>query len=119
LTESSVRARASLRDARKVAEAAPRRFAEIFRHGDLVVEFYAPRGEDPQMPHTRDELYIVASGRGVFRRDGRREAFTAGDFLFVPAGMEHGFEDFTEDFATWVVFYGPEGGTRAVPPVTL
>jgi len=112
LSESTMRARASLRDAWEIADAAPRRFAEIFRHGDLVVEFYAPMGQDPQTPHTRDELYIVARGSGVFRRDGRREAFVSGDFLFVPAGMEHGIEDFTEDFATWVIFYGPEGGTR-------
>ena len=30
--------------------------------------------------------------------------------LFVPAGVEHRFEDFTDDLAVWVVFYGPEGG---------
>jgi len=33
-----------------------------------------------------------------------------GDLLFVPAGIVHRFEDFTDDFATWVMFYGPEGG---------
>jgi hypothetical protein len=26
--------------------------------------------------------------------------------------MPHRFEDFTDDFATWVIFYGPEGGER-------
>jgi hypothetical protein len=30
--------------------------------------------------------------------------------LFVPAGAEHRFEDFTDDLTVWVVFYGPEGG---------
>jgi len=30
--------------------------------------------------------------------------------LFVPAGVEHRFENFSDDFATWVIFYGPEGG---------
>src|SRR5215471_16442208 len=40
---SASRARASSQEALKLAEAAPRRFAEIFRHGDLIVEFYAPR----------------------------------------------------------------------------
>ena len=112
MVESTARARASMREGLKLAGAAPRRFAEIFRHGDLVVEFYVPQGTDPQTPHTRDEVYIVAQGSGVFRRNGQREAFAAGDFLFVPAGMEHGFEDFSDDFATWVLFYGPEGGTR-------
>ena len=27
-----------------------------------------------------------------------------------PAGVEHRFEEFTEDLLVWVVFYGPEGG---------
>lgn len=35
-----------------------------------------------------------------------------GDFLFVPAGVEHRFEEFTDDLAVWVVFYGPDGGER-------
>ena len=35
-----------------------------------------------------------------------------GDFLFVPAGVEHRFEGFTDDLAVWVVFYGPDGGER-------
>jgi hypothetical protein len=31
---------------------------------------------------------------------------------FSPAGVPHLFEDFTDDFGTWVIFYGPEGGER-------
>lgn len=49
-------------------------------------------------------------GRGVFFHDGQREPFEAGDLLFVAAGTEHRFEDFTDDLAVWVVFYGPDGG---------
>jgi len=30
--------------------------------------------------------------------------------LFVPAGVAHRFDEFTADFCTWVMFYGPEGG---------
>ena len=30
--------------------------------------------------------------------------------IWVPAGAEHRFEDFSDDLAVWVVFYGPEGG---------
>ena len=36
-----------------------------------------------------------------------------GDLLFVAADRPHRFEDFTEDFAVWVMFYGPEGGEGA------
>ncbi|MEP0547056.1 MAG: cupin domain-containing protein [Rhodothermales bacterium] len=86
------------------------RFAAVFAHGSLDVEVYAPRGHDPQTPHARDEVYVVASGTGTFVRDGERVAFGPGDFLFVPAGVPHRFEDFSDDFVTWVLFYGPEGG---------
>jgi hypothetical protein len=30
--------------------------------------------------------------------------------MFVAAGTEHHFENFTEDLTVWVVFYGPTGG---------
>jgi hypothetical protein len=33
-----------------------------------------------------------------------------GTFVFVAAGQPHRFEDFSEDFAVWVAFYGPDGG---------
>ena len=85
-------------------------FATLFRHGTLEVEFYRPDGVDRQTPHTRDEVYVVASGRGAFLNGDQRHAVEAGEVLFVPAGAEHRFVDFTEDFATWVFFYGPEGG---------
>jgi hypothetical protein len=29
---------------------------------------------------------------------------------FVAAGVPHRFESFSDDFATWVVFWGPRGG---------
>lgn len=31
-------------------------------------------------------------------------------FIFVAAGQVHRFEDFSEDLAVWVFFYGPQGG---------
>ena len=89
------------------------RFVELFQHGTLSVEFYAPRGSDPQQPHTRDEVYVVVSGSGEFLVSGRTEPFVPGDVLFAPAGAEHRFVNFSGDFATWVFFYGPEGGEKA------
>ena len=88
------------------------RFATVFRHGTLLVEVYAPRGVDPQTPHTRDEAYVVLRGTGTFLQGERREPFGPGDFMLAPAGVPHRFEDFSEDFATWVLFYGPEGGEQ-------
>lgn len=89
------------------------RFAKVLEHGSLVVEIFAPRGADTQQPHTRDELYIVVEGRGEFTNGGERHEFSPGDLLFVPAGVEHRFENFTDDLTIWVVFYGPEGGEEA------
>ena len=82
----------------------------LFEHGGLEVEIYAPRGHDPQEPHDRDEVYVVISGHGTFLNDGERHPFKPGDLLFVPAGAVHRFEDFGDDFATWVIFCGPPGG---------
>ena len=86
------------------------RFARVLGHGTMEVEVYAPRGQDPQEPHTRDELDFVVRGSGEFVNGPDRHPFGPGDALFVPAGVEHRFEDFTDDLAVWVVFYGPEGG---------
>ena len=86
------------------------RFVELFRHGSLSVELYAPRGVDPQTPHTRDEVYTVIQGSGWFRNGSDRHRFGPGDVLFVPAGVVHRFEEFTDDMMVWVFFYGPEGG---------
>lgn len=87
-----------------------KRFATIFQHGSLLMEIYAPRGTDPQQPHSRDEGYVVIKGEGWFWIDGRRERFGPGDFIFAAAGIPHRFEEFSDDLAVWVIFYGPEGG---------
>jgi quercetin dioxygenase-like cupin family protein len=87
-------------------------FVLLFRHGTLEVEFYKPEGVDRQTPHTRDEVYVVASGSGTFVCGGTRQPFETGEVLFAAAGVDHRFEEFTPDFATWVFFYGPEGGEK-------
>ena len=90
------------------ADGAP--FVELFAHGSLAVELYSPVDRDLQAPHARDEVYVVIAGRGTFSCNGERTPFGPGSLLFVPAGVEHRFEDFTDDFSTWVLFYGPQGG---------
>ncbi|GLQ99453.1 cupin domain-containing protein [Dyella mobilis] len=80
------------------------------RHGTMRVGIYAPQQVDAQQPHKQDELYIVIGGSGDFVKNGERCRFAANDVLFVEAGSTHRFENFTEDFCTWVIFWGPEGG---------
>jgi mannose-6-phosphate isomerase-like protein (cupin superfamily) len=89
-----------------------KRFAEVFAHGTLSAEIYKPVEKDEQQPHDRDEMYVIISGDGDFYLSGTTIRFGPGDFLFVPAGAEHRFENFGEDFATWVFFYGPVGGEK-------
>ena len=85
----------------------PGRSAEAFLDGDLEIRF-TPRPTDGlQKPHQRDEVYIVAAGSGFYRVDGKLTAVAAGDMCFAAAHAEHGFENFTEDFAIWIIFYGP------------
>ena len=85
-------------------------FVTLFSQGSLEVEIYRPVGADRQKPHKKDELYVIINGSGTFVHDGQRTPFHEGDTLFVRAGIPHRFEDFSHDFATWVFFYGPEGG---------
>ena len=88
------------------------RFTRMLAHGTMEVELYEPKGVDHQTPHTRDELYIVARGSGTFLNGDQTHPFGPGDVMFVPAGVVHRFESFTEDFLVWVIFYGPEGGEQ-------
>lgn len=97
-------------EARRAPNQPGRRSALLLRHGSMELRWYAPRGEDPQTPHDQDEIYIVASGSGTFLRADERFPFGPGDALFVGAGVEHRFIEFSDDFAVWVVFYGPAGG---------
>lgn len=101
-----------LKSTQEKIQASGKEFAEFFKHGSLVVELYKPDRIDRQTPHTRDEVYIIAAGTGRFYNEGTNIDFSPGDFIFVPAGAEHRFVDFTDDFTTWVLFYGPEGGER-------
>ncbi len=92
------------------------RFAVGFTHGSMLIELYVPGPVDTQQPHTRDELYIVVSGHGIFECGDQRVTFGPHDVLFVRAGERHRFVDHTPDFRTWVVFYGPEGGEQDAKP---
>jgi len=102
--------RLTVENATRALEGHSNPFKEFFKHGTLSIEFYKPEGVDLQTPHSRDEIYVVASGTGYFVNGSSREEFEPGEVLFVPAGIEHRFEEFSDDFSTWVFFYGPEGG---------
>jgi mannose-6-phosphate isomerase-like protein (cupin superfamily) len=85
-------------------------FAVMMAGGTMSVEVFAPKGADLQQPHKQDELYFIQGGTGQMVINGQRLDAAAGDAFFVAAGVAHRFENFSDDFVTWVVFYGPEGG---------
>lgn len=95
-----------------VKQADDKIYGVLLNHGTLEIGYYKPVGTDLQQPHDQDEVYIVQSGRGFFVSRDERQPFEPGDALFVPASVTHRFEDFSDDFAAWVIFYGPAGGER-------
>jgi mannose-6-phosphate isomerase-like protein (cupin superfamily) len=97
----------ALKDATEALAKLPEPFVTLMQEDPTRLLLFAPRGEDVQTPHTQDEVYVVTSGCGRFRRDHEVVDFATGDLLFVPAKMPHRFEDFSDDLATWVIFFGP------------
>ena len=100
-----------LADARaRIPGPAGEHFVNVLQRGSLRLLLSHPVTPNQQTPHAQDEIYVIVRGRGVLFHDGKRDAFEPGDVMFVAAGTEHRFEDFTEDLSVWVVFYGPPGG---------
>ncbi len=97
----------------QLASAHGKPYVRMLSHGTMTAEYFAPRGMDTQTPHVQDEIYVVISGTGEFVNGGVRHSFGPGDVMFVQSGVEHHFEEFSEDFAVWVFFYGERGGEKA------
>ena len=78
---------------------------EPFRKGNVSLVFFAPSGTDYQTFHDEDEFYFIGRGRGELIIDGETFGCEVGDAFFVPAKLSHHFENFTNDFATWAIFF--------------
>ncbi len=78
-------------------------------HGDenVTLILYSPQNPDVQQPHDQDEYYFVASGHGEVRIGDEVTSVTVGDAIFVPAHQSHAFENHSQDFSAWGLFYGP------------
>jgi mannose-6-phosphate isomerase-like protein (cupin superfamily) len=76
--------------------------ASLWDRGTLKVKLSCLVRPNEQAPHTQDEIDVIVRGRGTLVHDGKRDECAAGDLLFVAAGTEHHFEDFTDDLAVWV-----------------
>jgi mannose-6-phosphate isomerase-like protein (cupin superfamily) len=78
---------------------------EPFKKGRVSLVFFAPKNRDYQTFHEEDEFYFIVSGRSELVIAEERFSCETGDTFFVPARVEHHFENFTDDFATWAVFF--------------
>jgi mannose-6-phosphate isomerase-like protein (cupin superfamily) len=81
-------------------------FSTAFNNGDCSIEYWAPRDQDTQKPHDRDEVYVIISGSAHFSMNNELREVKAGDLIFVPAGAPHRFESFSNDLAMWIAFFG-------------
>lgn len=78
---------------------------ETFKKGNVQLIFFAPREKDYQTFHDEDEFYFIARGSGKLIIENEKFECETGDAFFVPAKKEHHFENFTDDFATWAIFF--------------
>lgn len=78
---------------------------EPFEKENVKLVFFAPRGIDHQTFHDEDEFYFIVRGSGELIIDGDSFPFEPGDVFFVPAKVPHHFKKFSDDFATWAIFF--------------
>jgi quercetin dioxygenase-like cupin family protein len=91
-----------------------RPWLEFLRAASLSVGVYHLKAgqDDPQRPHTEDEVYYVVAGRAVFRAGGQAREVGPGTVLFVERLAEHRFSEVVEDL-TVLVFFAPAEGSLA------
>ncbi len=99
---------------RLVAEQAGKPWLEFLRVPSLSVGVYHLKAgqEDPQKPHTEDEVYYVVAGRARFRAAGQEQDVGPGTVLFVERPAEHRFFAIAEDLTALVFFAPAEGSLR-------
>ena len=61
--------------------------------GAAVVEYRSVHGEEPpdHTHRTEDELFYVLEGALTFHCGSETFALSAGDFIFLPRGIQHGY----------------------------
>lgn len=86
-------------------------YLEFFKGDNLSLGIYSlPIGEeDPQKPHTEDEVYYVVSGHAKLKVGEDDRNVKPGSIVYVGSGVEHCFHDITEALMVMVVFAPPRG----------
>ena len=83
-------------------------YHEFLRVPALSMGLYvlAAGGSDPQQPHSEDEVYYVAAGRGMIQVGEEQRAVSAGSVVFVQARVPHHFHSIEEELRI-LVFFAP------------
>ena len=101
----------SLEAVRERHDAGDEPFYEFLREGELSVGRYVlpAGGDDPQEPHTEDEIYYVLEGVADVEIDGEVHPVEPGDVVYVGRGVDHRFLHIERRLELLVVFAPPEG----------
>ena len=81
-------------------------YLEFLKVPDLSMGLYfLPAGsDDPQSPHTEDEIYYVVSGRAKIKVIDEDRAVQAGSIVYVAKNAEHRFHTIEQDLTVFVFF---------------
>ena len=84
-------------------------YHEFLRANRLSVGLYVLEAgaNDPQSPHSEDEVYYIVSGAGIVQVAGEDRPVSAGSVIYVDEQVEHRFHSITEELKVIVVFAPP------------
>lgn len=90
-------------------------YHEFLRRPAMSAGLYvlAAGTEDPQQPHTEDEIYHVVRGRATIRVADEECPVQAGSVVYVAAGVPHRFHRIEEDLEVLVIFAPAQHTLRA------
>ncbi len=86
-------------------------YLEFLRRERLSAGLYVldAGADDPQQPHTEDEVYHVLEGQAVLEVAAEQRPVKPGTVVFVAAGVEHRFHSIASRLVVLVLFAPPEG----------
>jgi mannose-6-phosphate isomerase-like protein (cupin superfamily) len=89
-------------------EASRKLYLEFLKVPDLSLGLYIlpAGGQDPQSPHSEDEVYYVVSGRAKILVANEEQDVGAGSIVYVAKNVAHHFHSIEEDL-TILVFFAP------------
>jgi mannose-6-phosphate isomerase-like protein (cupin superfamily) len=89
-------------------------YYEFLRKPSISVGLYVLGAghEDPQQPHTEDEVYHVVRGRATIRVADEERPVGPGSVVYVAAGVPHTFHTIEEELEVLVVFTPAEYARR-------